>query len=136
VSDLVAVLVAQVEARARDGHALVARLVAIPAGVLPDDPAGRVVPSRNRKVVGPMKVYYADYLRDHLGASPPGDELVQYETLNLVDGRRSVREIRDVLRASASPVTSGEVLDYLKVLEKAGVVMLGAPAQSAPRLIE
>lgn len=117
----------KVASRAREDRALVALHVPISAALAPQDPAARVVPKRSPGLVGPVKVYYGDLLKDRLGASPPGDELVQYETLNLVDGRRSVREIRDILRASDTPVTSRDVLDYLKALEKAGVVTLGAP---------
>ena len=125
VASLLADLAKRVDGRKADGHALVNRHVAIPADVVPDDPAGRVVPKRTPGLAGPMSVYYGDHLQDRLGASPPGDPLVPYETLNLVDGKRSVREIRDVLRANYAPTTSREVLDYLKVLEKAGVVTLG-----------
>lgn len=124
LSRLLESLKERVAARAREDRALVARQVAIPAGTLPADPAARVVPRRNPGLVGPVKVYYGDTLLDRLDASPAGDELVQYETLNLVDGRRSALEIRHILRASYAPVTSREVLDYLKLLEKAGVVTL------------
>jgi pimeloyl-ACP methyl ester carboxylesterase len=115
----------RVSARAAEDRALVARHVAIPAAVVPDDPAARVVPKRDAALVGPMSVYYGDHLLDRLGASPPGDALLHYETLNLVDGRRSAREIRDILSASYGPVASRDVLDYLKVLAKAGVLTLG-----------
>jgi hypothetical protein len=45
-----------------------------------------------------------------------------YETLNLVDGRRSVQEIRDALAATVAPAPVEEVADYLAALEKLGVL--------------
>ncbi|HEY6331092.1 MAG TPA: DUF4910 domain-containing protein, partial [Blastocatellia bacterium] len=62
-----------------------------------------MVPVRN--VAGPMNIYYYDYIADRaqpedleivkrIGGMPHGDILV-YEILNLVDGRRSIQEIRD-----------------------------------------
>jgi hypothetical protein len=122
VADLVEVLVKGVAARAEEGRVLVNRLVAIPAAVVPVDPAASLVPKRNPAVVGPMSVYYYDHLEDKLGAPVPGDGLVQFETLNLVDGRRTVREIRTILNAAYGGVGVDAVLDYLRALEKAGVV--------------
>jgi hypothetical protein len=98
------------------------------------DPASAIVPKRNPKVIGNLEVYGYDYLRDHLGAAgigtmarlgefPNGGTLL-YETLNLVDGKRSVRDIRDVLAGAYGTVPVDAVLDYLKLLEKAGVVTL------------
>jgi len=51
---------------------------------------------------------------------------VRWEALNFVDGRRSVLGIRNALSAEFSPVeVSLEMVEqYLKVLEKAGVVVL------------
>jgi hypothetical protein len=45
-----------------------------------------------------------------------------YETLNWVDGRRSVGEIRDALTATLGPVPVEEVQEYLEVLARLGVV--------------
>jgi hypothetical protein len=45
-----------------------------------------------------------------------------YETLNLVDGKRSVQEIRDALAATVAPAPVEEVADYLATLEKLGVL--------------
>jgi aminopeptidase YwaD len=50
-----------------------------------------------------------------------GGEYV-YEALNLVDGRRTVRQIRDDLAAIYGPVPIEPVAEYLKMLEKIGVV--------------
>jgi hypothetical protein len=45
-----------------------------------------------------------------------------YEALNLVDGRKSVAEIRDVLTATLGPVPVEEVAEYLDVLARLGVL--------------
>ena len=45
-----------------------------------------------------------------------------YEALNLVDGRRSVGEIRDVLTATLGPVPTEEVAEYLDILARLGVL--------------
>jgi aminopeptidase YwaD len=45
-----------------------------------------------------------------------------YEALNLVDGRRSVSEIRDALAATVAPAPVEEVADYLATLEKLGIL--------------
>ncbi|HKY04462.1 MAG TPA: hypothetical protein VJQ56_06215, partial [Blastocatellia bacterium] len=85
-----------------------------------------------RKVMGPMNVYYYDYLADRasrddlrvverISAKPQGDVLL-YEMLNLVDGKRSVQAIRDYITAAYTPVSADEVYEYLKLLEKVGVI--------------
>lgn len=48
-----------------------------------------------------------------------------YEALNLVDGRRSVGEIRDALAASVGAAPVEEVADYLATLAKLGVLEPG-----------
>lgn len=52
-------------------------------------------------------------------------ELYAYEALNLVDGRRSVRQIRDRLSAFFGPVPVETVAAYLDTLEKIGVLERG-----------
>ncbi|MGH9937784.1 MAG: hypothetical protein ACREAM_16175, partial [Blastocatellia bacterium] len=69
-----------------------------------------IIPKRNPNVIGNLGVYYYNYLDDHLNDESPGDfarlgelpngEALMYETLNLVDGQRTVREIRNVLSAA------------------------------------
>jgi aminopeptidase YwaD len=75
-------------------------------------------------------VYYYDHLAEVLGEPlpvaalrerPRGDVLA-YECLNLVDGKRSVAEIRDVLVGRYGPVTVAEVAEYLEILARARVV--------------
>ncbi len=98
------------------------------------DTFSTIVPQRNPKVIGNLEVYYYDYIADHLNGEPPGDlarlaslpngGTFAYETLNLVDGKRNVRQIRDALSAAYGPVSADAVFDYLKLLEKIEVVTL------------
>jgi aminopeptidase YwaD len=87
-----------------------------------------------RKVKGPMNVYYYDYVAaraseedlrivERIGAKP-GGEILLYEILNLVDGRRSIQAIRDYLTAAYGTVPIEEVSDYLRLLDKIGVVKI------------
>ena len=124
VTRMLATLAAGVEVRTRADVDVVQRFVPIPAAQKVEPAGASLVPKRSPSVVGPMSVYYYDYLEDKLGASPPGDGRIQYETLNLVDGKRSVREIRNILAAAYGSVEVESVLEYLRVLEKAGVVKL------------
>jgi len=91
-----------------------------------DESLNRVIPLRNPRVIGNLDVYYYDYLKDHLETVPPVklDGTVAYEALNLVDGRRSVTEIHNTLRAAYGDVAPQDLLDYFKLLEKAGVVSI------------
>lgn len=101
------------------------------------------VPVRTPTVRGPVDVYYFDYLAAVLGDArgpPPAlerrDPVLALEALNLVDGHRSVSDIRDVLTGRYAPVPLDEVAAYLALLARAGVVRLpGAPgpADSAAR---
>ena len=45
-----------------------------------------------------------------------------YETLNLVDGRRTVQQIREELAATVAPAPVEEVADYLATLERLGLL--------------
>jgi hypothetical protein len=45
-----------------------------------------------------------------------------YEMLNLVDGKRDVQGIRDYLAAAYGPVPLADVYEYLRLLEKIGVI--------------
>lgn len=85
-----------------------------------------------RKVSGPMNVYYYDYVADRASgeylrpieriSARANGEIVLYEILNLVDGKRSIQAIRDFITAAYGPVAVEEVSDYLRLLEKVGVV--------------
>jgi len=98
-------------------------------------PAPTVVYSRNAAPKGPMSVFGYDYLVDHLGAERAdvlklpvyaglragGDEYA-IEALNFVDGRRSVRDIRDALAGEFGPVPLEYVAAYLEALETIKVI--------------
>jgi hypothetical protein len=87
------------------------------------------VPVRSPAVRGPLGVYYYDHLEAVLGATPPtalasrtSGEVLAYECLNFVDGRRSVAEIRDLITGRYETVPVAEVAEYLDLLVRAGVV--------------
>ncbi len=96
-------------------------------------PAGTVY-RREPKLKGPMNGFGYSWLDDHLKkrkiARPallsrePAWEgpSFGYEALNLVDGRRSVQQIRDELAVSVGPAPVEEVAAYLAVLEQLGVI--------------
>lgn len=85
-----------------------------------------------RKIVGPMNIYYYDYIADRASGEDlrsmeriserPRGEIILYEILNLVDGKRNIQAIRDFITASYGPIPVEEVSDYLRLLEKVGVV--------------
>ncbi|HMG54518.1 MAG TPA: DUF4910 domain-containing protein [Kofleriaceae bacterium] len=89
------------------------------------------VPERLPAVRGPLDVYYYDHLAVALGepARKPSpleerDEPFAFEALNLVDGKRSISDIRDLLTGRYSPVPLGEVTAWFDLLARAGVVVL------------
>jgi len=45
-----------------------------------------------------------------------------YETLNFVDGKRNAQQIRDAVSVEYGPVPLDVVIEYLKALEKIGVI--------------
>jgi hypothetical protein len=90
---------------------------------------------RNAEPKGPMSVFGYDYLVDHLGEERAAAlALTDYsglrggggeyaiEALNFVDGRRSVRDIRDALAAEFGPVPIEYVAAYLEALETIRVI--------------
>lgn len=89
-----------------------------------------------RRVAGPMSVYYYDYVAERATADDlkvverlnvrPNADIVQYEILNLVDGKRSIQAIRDYIAAEYGLVPIEDVSDYLRLLEKIGVVKIEA----------
>lgn len=94
--------------------------------------------ARNPKIAGPMNVYYYNYVSDHATLAdreafqkipaPASGGLVMYETLNLVNGKRSVSEIRDIISGSyGTDVSEAFVAAYLALLEKIGVVERNNP---------
>jgi aminopeptidase YwaD len=104
-------------------------------GVVPTAPA---VPSgpvyRRIRFEGPMDGFGYSWFDDHLArAHLPRPRLLArepdgegagfgYEALNLVDGRRSVGEIRDELAATVGAAPIGEVAEYLETLARLGVI--------------
>jgi len=86
------------------------------------------VPVRSPEVRGPLSVYYYDHLREVVGevtpalSSRPDGERLAYECLNLVDGKRSVAEIRDMLSGRYEPLPLAEVGEYLDLLARAQVL--------------
>ena len=53
----------------------------------------------------------------------PGDTAsFAYEALNLVDGTRNVRDIREFLSATIAPVPLEEVAEFLTTLERVGLL--------------
>jgi hypothetical protein len=52
-----------------------------------------------------------------------------YEVLNLVDGRRTVGEITEMVSAIYGPIPEGAVLEFLQALEEIGVITKVVPAR-------
>jgi hypothetical protein len=90
---------------------------------------------RNPDIKGPMTAFGYSYLSDKLGAEKvAGLKLTQqqnlwgandayaYEALNLIDGKRSLHDIRNALSAEFGPVSLEVVMKYLEALEKIGVI--------------
>jgi aminopeptidase YwaD len=97
------------------------------------DPKRRLAPPhsyrRNPDVKGPLSVFGYDYLEDKLGKEkadklrlPKLGEGYAYEVLNLVDGQRTVSQIRDDVSAIYGPVPLDVVEEYLRALKSIGVV--------------
>jgi aminopeptidase YwaD len=90
---------------------------------------------RSSKFKGPLAVFGYDYFAEHAktaGVATPkllsyeglwgsGEEYA-YEALNFADGKRNAQEIRDAVSAEYGPVPLEMVVEYLKALEKIGVV--------------
>jgi hypothetical protein len=104
------------------------------SGPLKGDEA--VVYRRAADPKGPMTGFGYGYLDDKLAekkiARPAllgaqglwgGGSEYAYETLNLVDGRRTVRQIHDDVSAIYGPVPAATVIEYLADLEKIGVLV-------------
>jgi len=118
-------LLGHLRAREEEARLLLAQLrpVAAAQTAAPSAALG-AVPRRVASAAGPLSVYYYDFFEDRGIANVPGDGLFQYEALNLVDGRRTLGEIRLVLDGSYGPTTAEDVVRYFEILEKAGVVTL------------
>lgn len=90
---------------------------------------------RNGEPKGPLAVFGYDYFADHAkaaGVATPklfgyeglwgGGEEYAYEVLNFADGKRNAQEIRDAVSAEYGPVPLEMVVEYLRALEKIGLV--------------
>ncbi|MGH9817468.1 MAG: DUF4910 domain-containing protein, partial [Candidatus Acidiferrales bacterium] len=91
--------------------------------------------SREPQPKGPMSVFGYDYFEDKLGVENArkvrllnyrglwgSGSNYAYEVLNFVDGKRTAQEIRDAVSAEFGPVPLELVAEYLRALEKIGVV--------------
>lgn len=91
--------------------------------------------ARKKEPRGPLAVFGYDYFAEHAkaaGMATPkllsyeglwgAGEEYSYEVLNFADGKRDAQEIRDAVSAEYGPVPVEMVVEYLKALEKIGVV--------------
>jgi hypothetical protein len=97
-------------------------------------PQQEIVYRRDPRLKGPMDGFGYSWLDDRLkkaGMEKPAllarepvwdGPSFGYETLNLVDGKRNVQQIRDDLAATVGPAPVEEVAAYLAVLERLGVI--------------
>ncbi len=99
------------------------------------NPGGTLQFKRAGQPKGPLAVFGYDYFVDHAkaaGVPTPklfgyerlwgGGEEYAYEVLNFADGKRNAQEIRDAVSAEYGPVPLEMVLEYLRALEKIGLV--------------
>jgi hypothetical protein len=108
-----------------------------PPAAMADAPTGAVTGGpvyRRVRFEGPMDGFGYSWFDDHLArAHLPRPRLLArepdgegapfgYEALNLVDGRRSVGEIRDALAATIGAAPVEEVAEYLDTLARLGVI--------------
>jgi aminopeptidase YwaD len=90
---------------------------------------------RKENPKGPVAVFGSDYVNDrtaNAGVTPPkilnyeglwgGGEEYAYEVLNFADGKRDTQQIRDAVSAEYGPIPLELVVEYLRTLEKIGVV--------------
>lgn len=94
----------------------------------------KVIYNRNSQIKGPMTVFGYDYFIDHYdhnkgplkifnysGIRGSGAEYT-YEVLNLVNGRNSVLEIRNIVSAEFGPIPLQYVVDYLEALKSINII--------------
>ncbi len=97
--------------------------------------AALLVFGRGTEPKGPLAVFGYDYFAEHAktaGVATPkllsyeglwgGGEEYAYETLNFVDGSRNALDIAHAVSAEYGPVPLEMVVEYLRALEKIGVV--------------
>jgi aminopeptidase YwaD len=96
---------------------------------------GRLIFKRRSQPKGPLAVFGYDYFVERVksaGVTTPkllsyeglwgGGEEYAYEVLNFADGKRNAQEMRDAVSAEYGPVPLEMVVEYLRALEKIGVV--------------
>jgi aminopeptidase YwaD len=97
--------------------------------------AMRLTFRRSSQAKGPLAVFGYNYFAEHAkaaGVATPkllsyeglwgaGEEYA-YEVLNFADGKRNAQEIRDAVSAEYGPVPLEMVVEYLRALEKIGIV--------------
>ena len=98
---------------------------------------GGLLYRRGTSSKGPLAVFGYDYFGEHRksarvaapkllsyeGLWGAGEEYA-YEVLNFADGKRQAQEIRDAVSAEYGPVPLEMVVEYLRALEKIGMVEL------------
>jgi aminopeptidase YwaD len=97
---------------------------------------GLLIFKRKPEPKGPLTVFGSDYFIDHAktagissmpkvldyeGLWGSGEEYA-YEILNFADGQRNAQQIRDAVSAEYGPITLDFVVEYLKDLEKIGIL--------------
>lgn len=99
------------------------------------------VPARSAEIRGPVNLFRSDFGRwwvvdktgdEHFdrGLAIAGDgEYAYYEALNLADGKRDIRQIRDALSAEFHPIPLADVYQYFQFLERLGVVRMARPGK-------
>ncbi|NOX96052.1 MAG: DUF4910 domain-containing protein, partial [Alphaproteobacteria bacterium] len=121
-------------------HEFVRRLAELTGGEEQStDARSGAIYARNPDVKGPMGAFGYSYLNDKMGDAAQalalpnhtgtsvdgrllGGGIFTYETLNLVDGKRSTSDIHDWLTATLAPVPLTIVEEYLAALEEIGVL--------------
>jgi aminopeptidase YwaD len=96
---------------------------------------GKLVFRRMTEPRGPLEVFGYDYFSaraEAAGVTPPkllsyqglrgGGDLYTYEALNFADGKRNAQQIDEALSVEFGPVPLDLVVEYLRALEKIGVV--------------
>ena len=100
----------------------------------PADAAFAIVYRRVEKLKGPMNGFGYSWFDDRLKRAKLSKPALLdrkpvwdgpsfgYETLNLVDGKRTIQQIRDDLAATVGPAPVAEVAEYLATLERLGAI--------------
>jgi hypothetical protein len=102
---------------------------------LPPNGSDSHIFKRRSEPKGPLAVFGYDYFAEHRkAAGVPTPKLLSYEglwsageeyayeVLNFADGKRNAQEIRDAVSAEYGPVPLEMVMEYLRALEKIGIL--------------